>query len=139
MQAPQSQDIRWLQRFSNFKKALGQMRAFIAKPQLNDLELQGLIQCFEYTHELAWKTLKDFLEFRGSIELFGSKDVTREAFKLGLIMDGEAWMTMIQDRNQTSHTYNAATAQAIVENIRNKFFGLFEALEVKLESLSNGA
>jgi nucleotidyltransferase substrate binding protein (TIGR01987 family) len=139
MQAPQSQDIRWLQRFSNFKKALSQMRAFIAKPQLNDLELQGLIQCFEYTHELAWKTLKDFLEFRGSIELFGSKDVTREAFKLGLIMYGEAWMTMIQDRNQTSHTYNAATALAIFENISNKFFVLFEALEVKLESLSNDA
>jgi nucleotidyltransferase substrate binding protein (TIGR01987 family) len=139
MQAPQSQDIRWLQRFSNFKKALSQMRAFIGKPQLNDLELQGLIQCFEYTHELAWKTLKDFLEFRGSTELFGSKDVTREAFKLDLIHDGDAWMAMIQDRNQTSHTYNAATAQAIVENIRGKFFSLFVALEVKLESLSSGA
>jgi nucleotidyltransferase substrate binding protein (TIGR01987 family) len=135
MQAPQSQDIRWLQRFSNFKKALVQMRSFIGKPQLNDLELLGLIQCFEYTHELAWKTLKDFLEFRGSTELFGSKDVTREAFKLDLITDGDAWMAMIQDRNQTSHTYNSATSLAIVENIRDKFFRLFEALETKLESL----
>jgi nucleotidyltransferase substrate binding protein (TIGR01987 family) len=139
MQAPQSQDIRWLQRFSNFKKALAQMRAFIGKPQLNDLELQGLIQCFEYTHELAWKTLKDFLEFRGSTELFGSKDVTREAFKLGLILDGDAWMAMIQDRNQTSHTYNSATAQAIVSNVKHRFFPLFEALESKLESLDNAS
>jgi nucleotidyltransferase substrate binding protein (TIGR01987 family) len=139
MQAPQSQDIRWLQRFSNFKKALAQMRAFIGKPQLNDLELQGLIQCFEYTHELAWKTLKDFLEFRGSTELFGSKDVTREAFKLGLILDGDAWMAMIQDRNQTSHTYNSATAQAIVSNVKHRFFPLFEALETKLASLDNAS
>jgi nucleotidyltransferase substrate binding protein (TIGR01987 family) len=97
MQEQNSQDVRWLRRFSNFKKALSQMRRFIQKSELNELEMQGLIQCFEYTHELAWKTLKDFLEHRGSTELFGSKDVTREAFKLDLITDGDSWMTMIQD------------------------------------------
>jgi nucleotidyltransferase substrate binding protein (TIGR01987 family) len=139
MQAPRSQDIRWLQRFSNFKKALAQMRTFLTKQPLNELESQGLIQCFEYTHELAWKTLKDLLEFRGSNELFGSKDVTREAFKLDLIADGEAWMMMIQDRNQTSHTYNAATALAIVNNVRTKFFSLFEALEIRLDGLKDGS
>ncbi len=138
MQEQNSQDIRWLQRFSNFKKALSQMRGFIQKTELNELELQGLIQCFEYTHELAWKTLKDFLEHRGSTEMFGSKDVTREAFKLDLIIDGDSWMAMIQDRNQTSHTYNQVTAMAIVENVRTKFFALFEALELKLESVNNG-
>lgn len=130
-------DVRWQQRFSNYQKALTQLRRFIAKGVLNELEEQGLIQSFEYTHELAWNTLKDFLKNSGNTTIFGSKDATREAFKLGLIEKGETWMLMIQDRNQTSHTYNPETAKAIVANIRERFFPLFVALENKLQSLQN--
>lgn len=130
-------DIRWQQRFVNYQKALAQLRQFIGKETLNELEEQGLIQCFEYTHELAWKTLKDFIESRGGADIFGSKDATRQAFKLGLIDKGETWMAMIQDRNQTSHTYNIDTAKAIVTNIKEQFFSLFEALENKLKTLQN--
>jgi len=130
-------DIRWQQRFANYKKALAQLTKFIQKDELNELEEQGLIQSFEYTHELAWKTLKDFLENRGNTNIFGSKDATREAFKLGLIDEGEGWMEMIRDRNQTSHTYNEETTKAIVENISQHFFALFVALEQKLEGLRN--
>jgi len=130
-----SLDIRWQQRFANYQKALAQLRKFIGQGTLNELEEQGIIQCFKYTHELAWKTLKDFLENSGNSAIFGSKDVTREAFKLGLIDEGETWMAMIKDRNQTSHTYNPQTAKAIVENIKNRFFVLFESLENKLQSL----
>ena len=82
-------DIRWQQRFSNYQKALAQLNRFVTRPDLNELEEQGLIQCFEYTHELAWKTLRDFLENSGNTAIFGSKDATREAFKLGLLEDGE--------------------------------------------------
>jgi nucleotidyltransferase substrate binding protein (TIGR01987 family) len=128
-------DIRWQQRFSNFKKALAQLRKFVAQERLNELEAQGLIQCFEYTHELAWKTLKDFLESKGNTALFGSRDVTRDAFSLGLIHEGELWMAMIADRNRTSHTYNSQTAEAIVANIRGNYFRLFEALETQLDKL----
>ena len=84
-----SQVIRWQQRSSNFERALKQIKnaAHLAnKRTLSELEQQGLIQAFEYTHELAWKTLKDFLEFKGNQNIYGSKDVTREAFKLGLIL-----------------------------------------------------
>jgi nucleotidyltransferase substrate binding protein (TIGR01987 family) len=129
------QDIRWQQRFANFNKALAQLRKFIAQDSLNEHEAQGLIQCFEYTHELAWKTLKDFLESKGNTSLFGLKDVTRDAFSLGWILEGELWMSMITDRNRTSHTYNNETAQAIVMNIRVHYFRLFESLEKKLASL----
>jgi nucleotidyltransferase substrate binding protein (TIGR01987 family) len=73
-------DIRWRQRFSNYQKALAQLARFTQQSQLNELEEQGLIQCFEYTHELAWKTLKDFLAERGNTDIFGSKDATRTAF-----------------------------------------------------------
>ena len=132
-----SADIRWQQRFSNYQKALAQLRRFVAKEALNELEEQGLIQCFEYTHELAWNTLKDFLKNQGNVAIFGSKDATREAFKVGLIGEGEIWMAMIQDRNQTSHTYNPETAKAIVANIKERFFPLFTALEHKLQALQN--
>ncbi|WP_235189766.1 nucleotidyltransferase substrate binding protein [Methylotenera sp. L2L1] len=134
-----STDIRWQQRFSNYQKALAQLTKFIAKNDLNELEEQGLIQSFEYTHELAWKTLKDFLEHSGNAEIFGSKDTTRLAFKLSLIEDGEGWMLMIQDRNQTSHTYNIETARAIVDHIRQRYFLLFQQLETQLKALHNAA
>lgn len=130
-------DIRWQQRFANFKKAVAQLRKFVAQERLNELEAQGLIQCFEYTHELAWKTLKDFLESKGNTSLFGSRDVTRDAFNLELIHEGELWMAMIADRNRTSHTYNSQTAEAIVANIRGNYFRLFEALEAQLDKLND--
>ncbi|MFW6363693.1 MAG: nucleotidyltransferase substrate binding protein [Spirochaeta sp.] len=104
-------DIRWVQRLNHFTKALTQLTRFLQKPSLNELEKQGLIQAFEYTHELAWKLQKDFLESQGVTELFGSKNVAREAFKTGLIEDGEVWLRMGESRNLTSHTYNEETAQ----------------------------
>ena len=96
-------DIRWQQRFSNYKKAVGKLTYAVKLAEergLNELEQQGLIQAFEYTHELAWNTLKDFLELRGVKNIYGSKDTTREAFSLGLINDGEIWMDMVKSRNQ---------------------------------------
>jgi nucleotidyltransferase substrate binding protein (TIGR01987 family) len=137
-----AQDIRWIQRFNHFTKALSQLReaVVLAKQRpLSKLEEQGLIQAFEFTHELAWNTLKDFLEERGVQNLYGSKDTTREAFKAGLIENGEAWMNMIQSRNLTSHTYEEATAAKIVSAIRATYFAEFEALCIKLEELKREA
>lgn len=130
-----TQDIRWIQRFSNYQKALSQLRKFIAKGELNELEEQGLIQAFEYTHELAWNTLKDFLQSRGNQAIYGSRDATREAFRLGLLEDGETWMDMIQSRNKTSHTYNEDTAKEIVNDILTRYFPLFERLREEMEKL----
>lgn len=131
-------DIRWVQRFNHFGKALSQLKEAIVLAQkrpLSKLEEQGLIQAFEFTHELAWNTLKDFLEERGIQALYGSKDTTREAFRTGLIENGEAWMDMIRSRNLTSHTYDEATAIAIVSAIRATYFSEFEVLQIKLEKL----
>lgn len=133
-----TEDIHWIQRFNRFTKALSQLREAVALAQqrpLAKLEEQGLIQAFEFTHELAWITLKDFLENRGVQNLYGSKDSTREAFKRGLIQNGQAWMDMIQSQNLTSHTYNEAIASQIVSAIRNAYFAEFEALRTKLEKL----
>ena len=133
-----NRDIRWVQRFNHFIKALSQLQEAVALAQqrpLSKLEEQGLIQAFEFTHELAWNTLKDFLEDRGVQNLYGSKDTTREAFRTGLITNGEAWMQMINSRNLTSHTYDEATAAQIVSAIRNTYFAEFEALRMRLEEL----
>ena len=128
-------DIRWIQRLNNYKKALSQLEKFIAKGTLNELEEQGLIQAFEYTHELAWNVLRDYLRDQGHFAIHGSRDATREAFKLDLIQDGEVWMDMIQDRNRTSHTYNQDTADLIAENITKRYFSLFVSLRETMQAL----
>ena len=131
-------DIRWEQRFSNYCKAFNQLKKFIDKNEqenLSDLEKQGLIQAFEYTYELAWTTLKDFLEFSGQRDIYGSRDATRKAFELGLIEDGESWMDMLQSRNLTSHTYNEDVAEQICRAVLDEYFPLFQKLKEKMQTL----
>ncbi len=131
-------DIRWIQRLANYTKALKELQEAVClskERSLSKLEKQGLIQCFEYTHELAWKTLKDFLEIRGTINLFGSKDATREAFKLGLISQGDIWMNMIKSRNQTSHLYDEKTAEEIALAVIDSYFPELVILHTKLQEL----
>jgi nucleotidyltransferase substrate binding protein (TIGR01987 family) len=128
-------DIRWMQRFDNYQNALSQLRKFIDKGELNEFEEQGLIKAFEYTHELAWNVLRDYLRDKGNQTIHGSRDATREAFKLGLIHDGDSWMDMIKDRNRTVHTYNEETAREIAFNIVDRFFALFVALQETMQGL----
>ncbi len=132
------QEIRWMQRFSNYKKALRQIEEAVElmeKRELTNLEKQGLIQGFEYTHELAWKTIKDFLEHRGNTNIYGSRDATKEAFALGLIEDGEVWMQMIKSRNITSHTYDEATTDGIIRLVKASYFEAFKSLRKKMDQL----
>jgi len=132
-----NEEIRWRQRFANYQKALQQLTKFIDKGELNELEEQGLIQAFEYTHELAWNVLRDYLIEKGHQSIHGSRDATREAFKLDLIQDGDTWMDMIRDRNRTSHTYNKDTAESITCNIKERFFALFVKLQQTMRNLLN--
>ena len=129
------QDIRWIQRFNHFTKALGQLKKFIQKGNLNDLEEQGLIQAFEYTYELAWNTLKDYLESQGETEIHGSRDAFRLSFQRGLIEDGETWMEMVRSRTLTSHTYNEEIAKQIVSDVSTKYVPQFVKLHEKLLSV----
>ena len=127
-----TEDIRWQQRFSNYQKALAQLERFIEPPALNEREQQGLIKAFEYSFELAWNTLRDLLRSQGNATLLGSRDTLREAFRLGLIEQGETWMLMIQDRNLTSHTYNRATADAIADHMTDRYLPCFRQLHSRL-------
>jgi nucleotidyltransferase substrate binding protein (TIGR01987 family) len=134
-----TQDIRWKQRFSNYLKAFRTLAdAVVLSEQrtLSTLEQQGLIQGFEFTHELAWNVLTDYLEEQGFVGLIGSKNATREAFKNALISDGETWMDMIKARNQTSHTYNTSVAESIAQDILTRFYPAFSAMAQTFTALS---
>lgn len=133
------EDIRWVQRYTHFVQAFEQLQDAVRlsnKRPLSELEEQGMILAFEYTHELAWKTLKDFLVHKGAGKLYGSKDSTREAFQQDLITNGEIWMDMIKSRNLSSHTYNKDIARKIVQTIRKdysqEFSQLVETMKVHL-------
>ena len=133
-------DIRWIQRFDNFKRAfarLSEASELAGQRDLSDLERQGLIQAFEFTHELAWNTLKDFLTASGSSEkLYGSRDATRAAFAAELIEDGEAWM-MIEHRNESFHTYNDNVALKIMDAVQMRYVLAFETFQTRFLELEN--
>jgi nucleotidyltransferase substrate binding protein (TIGR01987 family) len=125
-------DIRWKQRFDNFNRALHQLTLAVELSQqreFTDLEKQGVIQGFEFVHELAWNVLKDFLEFEGIQGIVGSRGTVREAFKRALIANGELWMDMIEKRNLTSHTYNAGLANELVTVIVDSYYAAFLDLQ----------
>jgi nucleotidyltransferase substrate binding protein (TIGR01987 family) len=133
-----SSDIRWIQRFQNYQKALARLTEAVELSRtrpLSELEMQGLVQAFEFTHELAWNTLKDFLESRGAKNLYGSRDATREAFAKGLVENGEIWMAMIRDRNQSTHTYNMSVVRGIVAAVTTDYITAFTRLQERLREL----
>jgi nucleotidyltransferase substrate binding protein (TIGR01987 family) len=134
----ENKDIRWEQRFANYSRALKQLSKAVKladERMLSDLEEQGLIQAFEFTHELAWNVIRDYFAYQGNFEINGSRDATREAFNKGLISDGEGWMEMIKSRNKSSHTYNEEVAEEIVERIRDLYYDLFKLFELKMNDL----
>lgn len=133
-----NQDIRWVQRFRNYRQALSRLSAAVMlsrERDLSDLEQQGLVQAFEFTHELGWNVLKDYLEEQGFTDIVGSKNATREAFKNGLIQDGEVWMDMVKARNLTSHTYQTQIANDIANEILSRFHSAFVAMEMRFRQL----
>ena len=131
-------DIRWKQRFSNYRLALSRLGEGVSLARqrpLTDLEKQGLIQAFEFTHELAWNVMKDYFAYQGNTSIMGSRDAVREAFGKGLLEEGEGWMEMIKSRNQTSHTYNQHIADAIVGRILESYFPLFQSFSRRMSGL----
>lgn len=134
--------IRWQQRFSNYDKALQQLESAIVLAQsrpLSDLEKQGIIQAFEFTHELAWNVMKDYFQFQGNSNIMGSRDAIREAFSKGLINNGERWMETISSRNKTSHTYNHKIADEMVESIIQHYGSLFRNFAITMQKIKDSS
>ncbi|EQB89322.1 nucleotidyltransferase substrate binding protein (TIGR01987 family) [Clostridium punense] len=127
-----NQDIRWKQRLSNFKKATTQLTEFIEKDSLNKFEVQGLIQCFEYTFELAWKTMKDYLEFEG-YEVKSPRATIQTAFQIELLTDGHIWIDALEKRNLMAHTYDEEVAKQAEQLIKISYYPVIKELLGKLE------
>ncbi|MFN3996583.1 nucleotidyltransferase substrate binding protein [Algoriphagus sp.] len=136
-----SNDIRWEQRFENFNKAFSKLNEAIdlsSAESLSELEIEGLIQRFEYTYELSWKTLQDVIKKRGYLDIGGPGAVLKQAFELGLIDNPEGWRRLKKSRELTSHTYYSGTAMVIYEDIKSEYVFLFEFLKEKLEEERSG-
>ena len=133
------EDIRWKQRLHNYSKALDRLNEamhIVAEKldyaeDINDLLKEGLIQRFEYTHELSWNVMKDYAEYQGETDVRGSRDALRWALQNGLI-DDRTWMKSIEDRNLSSHDYDSTTAESIVMKILGTYVPLFNRFEQKM-------
>jgi nucleotidyltransferase substrate binding protein (TIGR01987 family) len=113
-------EIRWKQRFTNFQRAFRLLEQTAAKAELNEAERAGLIQFFEMAFELAWKTVKDYLEAEG-YQVKTPRETLKQAFQIEVLEDGHAWMEALEDRNLTAHTYDEATSLLVETKIRRHY------------------
>jgi nucleotidyltransferase substrate binding protein (TIGR01987 family) len=129
-------DIRWIQRFNNFNKALSKLQSAIEiykEDEANEIIRVGMIKYFEMAYELAWNTMKDYYEDQGETGVQGSKDANRLAFGRGLIGDSENWFKMVDSRKLSVHTYDEETADEIADEIVKVYLGLFVQLQTRLQ------
>ena len=124
-------------KFDSFKTAFARLKEAIDMYENNPhpVLLDGTIQRFEFTVELSWKLIKEYLESEKFGELNSPKSVIKEAYKVGLLDDGDKWLDMLDDRNLTSHTYDEAVAKEIYRNIIQEYSIKFEELENKMEKV----
>lgn len=125
---------RYEQRLKDFENAFIKLKEGTQKENPDDLEIDGVLQRFEFTFELAWKTLKDYMEYQGFSNKIGSpREIIQQAFKHGIIEDGETWIKMMLSRNALSHLYDENTSRKIYKEIKKEYIELLEALIEKLK------
>ena len=136
----QKQDIRWIQRYANFHRACGRLLEVTEADRfvddLSELELEGLVQRFEYTFELAWKVLQDLLLYKGYEFMLGPNGTLKQAFEDGLITNHDNWRKMAKSRNTLSHIYDEEEVMPIVRLIYSDYATLLKQLDETLMSLS---
>lgn len=121
----ENMESRWKQRFQNFEKAFLFFESAIEQPNYSPIEVGGLVQSFEFTFELGWKTVKDFLYEQGLPTSY-PRETINQGFQTKIIEDGHTWMHMLEKRNELSHTYNAAIAEQAVEIIKFQYYQAIE-------------
>ena len=127
---------RWRERHEFYQKALRQLKSGLAPyPDLNELEKDGAIQRFEFTFELAWKTLQDyFAQELGYVDIKGPRPVLKQAVKDSLVLDGHMWLQMLDSRNELTHIYDEAESRKILDDIVHIYLDLLDRLETILTS-----
>jgi nucleotidyltransferase substrate binding protein (TIGR01987 family) len=127
------EDRRFNERFQDFTNALARLAESLNMKMESSIIIDGVIQRFEFTYELAWKVMKAYLEQQGVFEPKTPREVFRESYKIGLIADGDGWLDMMTDRNLTSHTYNEAAAREIYQKIKTNHWELFNQLQLQFK------
>ena len=120
----ENQGIRWKQRFQNLEKAYLKFQHALqaqAKEPQNELYQMALVQAFEFTFELGWKTVKDFLVYSGVKGVSLPRDVIKQGFHFQVIEDGQLWIDMMQDKNLMAHTYSEENAQKALAKITGQY------------------
>jgi nucleotidyltransferase substrate binding protein (TIGR01987 family) len=134
------QTPRWVYRFDNFKRAfalLSEAIQMIRERKISALEQEGVIQRFEYTWELTWKVLKDYLEYTGIIlETVTPAAVIKAAIAANIIKNGDVWMSALDSRNKMSHTYDFKKFEKIVISIERDYYPELECMRLKMLELS---
>ena len=122
---------RLLQRREDYYNAVQRLKEGLQEDE-NDIIIDGILHRFEFTFELAWKSIKDCLEYQGVVENIGNpREILKLGFKHKIIEDGDDWIQMMLDRNQLSHLYDEETSRKIYKNIKDKYIKRFEELEEK--------
>lgn len=124
-----NEDIRWIQRFSNFSKAMNHLENALQIPNPDIVQKAGIIQFFEMSFELAWNMVKDYLEEQGFVDIKSPRSALKKAFEMNILENGHDWMDLLQDRNLTAHTYDEQKATDMEQLISNKYFPLLKALK----------
>lgn len=130
-------DVRWKQRLQNFEKAFNHLQTAIEITNPDIVQKAGIIQFFEMSFELAWNTMKDYLEEQGYADLKSPRESIKKAFEFGLIENGHQWLKILEDRNLTAHAYDEITASEIAWLVRQTYFPLFEQLMKTLQAKIN--
>jgi len=133
----ENQDIRWKQRFQNFEKAIGHLEEALEIENPDLLQKAGIIQFFEMSYELAWNTLKDYLEEQGFTDVKSPRSALKKAFEVELIENGHSWMELLLDRNLTAHTYDEEKATEVEKLIHERYFPLLKQLYQTLKQKSD--
>lgn len=125
------QELRWKQRFENLQKAKATLKLALDRLQEtpDDKLMQlALIQSFEFTYELSWKTMKDYLKHEGVLEAVTPRQVIKQAFHYKIIPDGQTWIDMLENRNLLSHVYSEEFAQKAVAKIISQYANIINEL-----------
>lgn len=126
---------RFIQRRNEYNNAVARLQEALIEEE-SEIVIDGALHRFEFTFELAWKTIKDYLEYMGLTEKTGSpREIIQQAFKQGIIEEGEAWINMMLSRNALSHLYDEKASRNIFCEIKNKYMRLFLELKEKLNNM----
>lgn len=133
-----SNENRWLQRLQNLNKAFKRLEDACDQDDYSELEVAGLVQTYEFTFELCWKTLKDKLTFEG-YEVNSPREVIKKAFEMSLLTDVDQWLEALESRNLFSHTYDSAIAEQAIALIKEKLEPMIRACVAKLNEQAPSA